>query len=579
MRFPAKQNGELDNPGHPEELKVERIMIRSEEELKRKIVMMMTLRMVIIITLLGSALLIQLVSRTILPINPLYFLIFLTSFFTLVYAFGFSQMKNLKLMAYLQLAGDVLVVTLLLYFTGGVNSPFSFLYILVIITSSILLYRRGSLIIASISSIMYGILVDLLYYGILPYYDLNPSEIAEISDRLIYYYIFIHIFAFYSTALLSSYLSERLRHASSELEEKDEDLSDLRILHQKIIDSISAGLMITNLDGEINFINEAGSEILGLPVHNVLGKEIQSFFTEEIRLEEAMEALGKNKLVPYERFFLKDKEHLMIGMNMSFLHSQKGIPSGILVIFQNITESRKMQQQFRIQERMAALGTMAAGIAHEIRNPLAAIRGSVQMLENELETSEDQKKLMEIVLTESLRLDHTIRNFLSYAKPKPLEKQKEDLRVIVRDMLTLIEKSPDFKPEHRIQFSASSEDFIHEFDSNQIKQVIWNLCVNALRAMPESGTLRVTLEHDLQDNFLLTFKDEGKGIEPERLNSIFDPFQESTTGGSGLGMAIVYRIIQDHQGRISIHSKPGSGTTVTVRIPARAGQLVQPLLQ
>ena len=554
-------------------------MMRADEELKRKIIMMMTMRMVIIITLLGSALLIQLVSRTILPINPLYFLIFLTSFFTLVYAFGFSQIKSLKLMAYLQLAGDVFVVTLLLYFTGGVNSPFSFLYILVIITSSILLYRRGSLIIATISSIAYGALVYSIYYGVLPYYDLHPSEVAEISDRLVYYYIFIHIFAFYTTAFLSSYLSERLRHASTELEEKDEDLSDLRILHQKIIDSISAGLMITNLDGEINFINEAGSEILGMPFHHVLGKEIQSFFTEEIRLEEAMEALGRNKLVPYERFFLKDKEQLLIGTNWSFLHSQKGNPSGILVIFQNITENRKMEQQFRIQERMAALGTMAAGIAHEIRNPLAAIRGSVQMLESELETSEDQKKLMEIVLTESLRLDHTIQNFLNYAKPKQLEKRKEDLKVIVSDMLTLIEKSPDFRTEHRIQYSKSSEDFVHEFDSNQLKQVIWNLSGNALRAMPEGGTLRVTLEHDLQDNILLTFKDEGKGIEPERLNSIFDPFQISTTGGSGLGMAIVYRIIQDHQGRISIHSNPGSGTTVTVRIPAKAGDLAQPLLQ
>ena len=140
--------------------------------------MMMTFRMVIIITLLGSAILIQLVSRTILPINPLYFLIFLTSFFTLVSAIWFAKIRNLRVLAYLQLSGDVLVVTLLLYFTGGVRSPFSFLYILVIIAASIIVYRRGALYIAAISSILYGFLVDLLYLKTIPYYDLQPSEVS-----------------------------------------------------------------------------------------------------------------------------------------------------------------------------------------------------------------------------------------------------------------------------------------------------------------------------------------------------------------------------------------------------------------
>jgi signal transduction histidine kinase len=201
------------------------------------------------------------------------------------------------------------------------------------------------------------------------------------------------------------------------------------------------------------------------------------------------------------------------------------------------------------------------------------------MLKNEIQLSEDQQKLMEIVLTESARLDHTIQNFLNYAKPKRLNSGMEDLKLVVADTLTFIQKGPEFKPQHHIVFSKSSEDFVHEFDSNQIKQVIWNLSINALHAMPEGGTLRVSLEHDLQGNIVLAFKDEGKGIERERLESIFDPFQISTTGGSGLGMAIVYRIIQDHKGRINIDSKPGIGTTITVRLPAKATQIAQPLIQ
>ena len=538
----------------------------------------MTFRLVVVITLLGSAILIQLVSRTILPINPLYFLIFLTSFFTLVYAFGFNRMQNLKLMAYLQLTGDVLVITLLLYFTGGTRSSFSFLYILIIITASILLYRRGSLYIASFSSISYGLLVDLLYYKVIPYYDLRPYEISEISWRLIYYYIFIHIFAFYSTAFLSSYLSERLKRTRTALAEMDEDLSDLRLLHQKIIDSMTAGLIITSLDGKINFINDPGISLLGRSPEKILGAQIETFFEEEIKLEKIKSTLTQERNIPTERHLRKGTSIVLIGFNISYLHSQTGAPTGLIIIFQDITETRKMERQSYLQERMIAMGTMAAGIAHEIRNPLASIRGSVQILKDDLKLSEDQEKLMEIVMTETTRLDQTVKNFLNFAKPKDLSKRVDDVSKIVEDMLSFIQKGPEFRSNHKIEYSQSMGNFLHEVDANQIKQVIWNLSINALKAMPEGGTLSVNLGHDLHGNVVLSFCDQGFGIEPDRLNSIFDPFQVSTTGGSGLGMAIVYRIIQDHQGQISVESQKNSGTTITVRLPGN-GQPLKPLIQ
>ncbi len=310
-----------------------------------------------------------------------------------------------------------------------------------------------------------------------------------------------------------------------------------------------------------------------------MGQSIENIFSEQIDLEEIKRMLERRKLAPVERSLNREKDSQLIGMNFSYLYSKKGIPSGFLVIYQDITETRKMERRLRLHERMVAIGTMAAGIAHEIRNPLAAIRGSVQLLSGDLQLSDDQKQLMEIVLTETLRLDQTIQNFLNYAKPKQLERQTGDLKRIVSDMLGFIEKSPEFKDGHNIVFSKSIEEFEHEFDSNQIKQVIWNLSTNALRAMPDGGTLEVVLEHDFRGDVLLSFRDAGKGIEPERIDSIFDPFQESTTGGSGLGMAIVYRIVQDHGGNISIQSKLGSGTTITVHLPATKNQIIQPLLQ
>lgn len=543
-------------------------MTAPQDDLRQKLIWLMTLRMVIIITLLGSAILIQLVSRTILPINPLYFLIFLTSIFTLFYSFLFNRIPDLKPLAYIQLTGDVLVITLLLYFTGGVKSSFSFLYILVIISASILLYRRGSLYIASISSIFYGSLVVLIHYQVLPHYDLEASEIAGITYRMLYYYIFMHLFAFYSTAMMSSYLSERLRRTRTALEEMDEDLSDLRLLHQKIIDSMTAGLVITDLQRQINFVNEPGIRILKLPIQELLGKKIDKLFLQEIDMEKVIENLKTNPFVSLERALVKEKHGILVGMNISYLQSQTGSPTGYMVIFQDITEGRKMERQYRLQERMAAIGTMAAGIAHEIRNPLASIRGSVQLLQSELDLNEDQRKLMEIVLTESTRLDQTIQNFLNYAKPKQMSTSVENLKEIVGNMLEFIQKGPECKEGHSIEFLGSEESFMHEFDSNQIKQVIWNLSINALRSMPDGGKLTVTLQHDAQGTIVLSFRDEGRGIEPERMESIFDPFQDSTTGGSGLGMAIVYRIVQDHHGHIFIDSTVSRGTTITVRLPA-----------
>ncbi|HEY4492760.1 MAG TPA: ATP-binding protein, partial [Acidobacteriota bacterium] len=398
-------------------------------------------------------------------------------------------------------------------------------------------------------------------------------------NRFIYYNFFLPIFYFYATAFLSSYLSERLRRTRTELEEMDEDFSDLKLVHEKILNSMTAGLILTNFDGRIHFINEAGLHLLGLPLHQILGRPVQNLFTDEIRLPQIRETLIKHRVVPMERNYRNGKELLLMGMNLSFMHTKKGNPSGIIVVFQDITDTRKMERQLRLQERMVAIGTMAAGIAHEIRNPLAAIRGSVQMLKNDLQLSDEQQQLMEIVLTESMRLDQTIQNFLNYAKPKELKKEKADLKRIVTDMLSFIQKGPDYGERHKIVFSNSHEDFQHDIDSNQMKQVIWNLSINALRAMPDGGTLRVMLERDLKGNVFLSFHDEGKGIEPDRLDSIFDPFQNSTTGGSGLGMAIVYRIIQDHNGQISIDSHPGRGTTITISLPLETSRAVQPLLQ
>ena len=334
-----------------------------QEDLKQKLIWLMTLRMVVIITLLGSAILIQLVSRTILPINPLYFLIFLSSLFTLFYAFIFNRVPDSKSARLSSAYWRCSRYNPSCVFHGGSQK---FLFVFVHTVNHFRqhsAYRPGSMYIASAASISYGALLVILHYNVLPHYDLDPYEIASITYKLLYYYIFIHLFVFYFTGMLSSYLSERLRRTRTALEEMDEDLSDLRFLHQKIIDNMTAGLIITNLEGQINFLNEPAIRILNLPIQNLLGTKIATLFVQEIQMEKVNESLQIFPSVSLERSLIWEKQGILVGMNFSYLHSQKGLPTGYLVIFQDITETRKMERQFRMQERMAAIGTMAAGIA------------------------------------------------------------------------------------------------------------------------------------------------------------------------------------------------------------------------
>jgi two-component system sensor histidine kinase PilS (NtrC family) len=344
----------------------------------------------------------------------------------------------------------------------------------------------------------------------------------------------------------------------------------LRALNENIIESINSGLITTDLEGRINFINRGGTEILRIHADDVLGRRIESV----LRLEPGFLEEIRQRLLAHLRFRFEqhhetpDAARIFLGIAASSLNDREGRPLGYILIFQDLTEIHALEQDMRLKERMVALGEMAAGMAHELRNPLAAISGAVQYLKRDLRPEGETLELMDIILRESSRLDQTIRDFLTFARPGTFAPQPVDLVRLIEDNIKLLRKSREFKDGHRIETRYPSACVPCTADPNRLKQVFWNLATNALKAMPGGGRLEIALvPRGADGQVALIFSDEGRGMDAEERERYFQPFSGSFPQGTGLGAAIVYRLVEEHGGRIELGSSPGRGTRVTILLP------------
>ncbi|HJS75566.1 MAG TPA: ATP-binding protein, partial [Vicinamibacteria bacterium] len=444
---------------------------------------------------------------------------------------------------------------------------FSFLYLISIISASIILFGRGGLVAATVASVLYGALVQALYLGALRPY---PSQTAPtlLPAQGVAYTIFLNVFAFYTVALLTSYLSESLRLTGRKLEETSDSLADLEAFNQTIIDSITSGLMTTDLEGRINFFNEAASNILVLPSAEALGQDVRALLGEKEEFLDRIKArLAGRRFLRMEGAYLNRRgEELYLGMSVSHL-MQGETKSGLLFVFQDLTEIKRLEREVRLKENLATMGEMAAGMAHEIRNPLASISGSVQVLAEAEELTDEQKRLMDIIVRESERLSGTLTEFLAYARPPRFEPGEVDLRQVVAETAALLKHSSEVLPEHQIALDLPAMPVLLFADPNQMKQITWNLARNALQAMPEGGKLEMALARNGAGGVVMTFRDQGIGISGGEVHKVFEPFSGSFKRGSGLGLAIVYRIVKDYNGTIQVDSVASKGTVISVHFP------------
>ena len=474
---------------------------------------------------------------------------------------------SLGLQAGVQFCADILLVSWLVAVGGDLHSAFAALYIVVISIASIFLGVRGALVSAVGCAVGYtGVMLGIGFgwFG-------RGAGAAAASTKIIVGTTGLYDVAFLVVGLLAAQLAVRQSRSDVQLIEATHALTNLRALHERIVESIRSGVVTTDLAGRIYTSNAAAEEITGYTADSVRGRDASILFGPLAgRIEESLRAAGAGWPAPrYESDCLSpDGLRVRLGYTISPLAGEGGgRASGLVITFQDLTHVRALEETSRRQDRLAAVGRVAAGIAHEIRNPLAAMRGAIQVLRPEVDGDPAQAELMEIILRESDRLNRIITDFLTYARPRRGELTEIDLREPLRETFTLLRHSPETRADHEIEEAYSDEPLYALADGAALRQVFWNLARNALSAMPAGGRLRVELQRGAPGRLRVAFADTGRGMSPEQVERLFEPFSSSTTGGTGLGLSIVYQIIRDHGGTINVRSREGHGTTIIVELP------------
>src|SRR5215208_2354789 len=488
---------------------------------------------------------------------------------TIFYSLIFRLSKNILFQARFQLAVDVLLVTWLVWHSNVVQSPYLALYILIISISSLFLGPREA-VVTSVGCAVAFTACALQITGLAGQSD--PAKLVGGSLSQTIQWVGLFDVAFLVVGLLSARLAERQSRSDVRLAAATQSLANLRALHERIVASIRSGLVTTDLEGRIFTFNVAAQEITGYSEEKIRGQDASILFSEmKEHIAAILGASGKGETRPRFEASCRTSEgmRLRLGYSISPLSSEAGETTGMVITFQDLTQVRSLEETSRRQDRLAAIGRMAASIAHEIRNPLAAMRGSIQMLRSEVDSDSSQAELMEIILRESDRLNRIITDFLSYARPRSLTQARVDVGDLLHQTFALLRHSPEIGPNQAIIEELPKKSIFAEADEGQLKQVFWNLARNALHAMPQGGTLRATLEKNSNNRLRIAFSDSGCGMSPDQVEHLFEPFS-STTGGTGLGLSIVYQIIRDHGGTINVRSRVGEGTTISVELPLAA---------
>lgn len=549
----------------------------TEISLRERLEGLLAFRAVIVTVLLGSSLAVDVHALSSLS-NPknltLLSLIVGTYLLTILYAVGLRYVSNLSALAYLQIAGDTLLTAILVTATGGLDSLFVFLFYLNIINAAVVTGRKAAAAAATAAAGVFVFLALAAWEVI----DLPGLEAARTARSLgdILYEVGINSVAAYMVAVLAGYLADRLGEVTGELERQQSNVQELRALNSNILASLNSGLLTVDSGGAVIFFNRAAEVITGRSSEQVYGQRLDDVFPSlagrlaQEKTDATQASLnGESRLEsPYRR---PDGEQVYLGFSVSALRNSQNEVAGRIVIFQDLSEVKKLEREKKRSERLAAVGQLAAAIAHEIRNPLASISGSVEMLESISNLDEDDATLMRIIVREVDRLNTLITSFLEYSRPRPLDRSPSDLLELVRELLDLFNNRP---AAQRVPVELHVADGLDaapaHVDREALRQVMWNLLNNACEAMQShEGDERIWISLTRNDDFwLLVVEDNGPGISADVAERIFEPFFTTKETGTGLGLATIHRLVEQHDGKIHVgRAEHLSGARFEVELP------------
>lgn len=468
--------------------------------------------------------------------------------------------QEYRLQAIIQIFTDMSFITAVVYVTGGIDSFYNFLYPLVIIVASILLERYWAYLTAAVSFILYGAVLELNYFEKIPSFQISPRG----DSKTLLFVILINFFAYLAVAHLSSALAAKMRQAGRELKDKSGELLGLQALYENVIHSIRSGLMTTDMEGRITLLNAPGQKLLERTTSAVYGRHISELFLDRLPNLETSSTQGEVRgLTPTggEKTF---------GVTVTALAVPEQGAIGYVYTFEDRTELRRLEREIRLREQLAAVGRLAAGIAHEIRNPLASIAGSIKMLSQVTPFNDEQRTLVDIITRESTRLNDIISDFLVYSREKSYKLVRMDLIPLLEDTLVLLGnrsagESHGRSSDLKIVRQYDEPQAFAVVDGDRMKQVFWNLLENAVRAMNQKGTITVSVRRE-DEHWRIGIADTGPGVPVRMLDKIFEPFQSQFEGGTGLGLAIVYQIVQAHSAKIRAGRAQGGGAEFVLEL-------------
>lgn len=510
-------------------------------------------RMLILMVLLVIELAVIRLTPSPVPVVPFLTVMVLWFVLSLFFLFLVTVWSETRLQAILQVVADIAMVTLVVQVSGGIESSLNFLYPLAIVVAAMLLPRGWAYMSAALAFIFFAGVLELDYYGAIPSYTGAHAKLKALQVVIL-----VNLFAYFAIAYLAGLLMTKLRQADAQLRNASGALENLQALHENIVQSMSGGVITTGPDGRITLVNRAAQQLLEISDDDLRGRSVGELFQDPLPGFGAR--TGAEVRYSSAKGFRKTFRVMVSTLN------DRG-DAGFVYTFDDLTEVRRLEREVRMQDRLAAVGRLAAAIAHEIRNPLTSIAGSVSMLSDAPALNPEEKHLLDIVIRESDRLNNIITDFLAYSRGKQYRFERVNIVPLLEDTLTLIEHrllAEDAKIRVERRFETREAWVLA--DGDKIKQVFWNFSENAVRAMrKDGGKLTVSLT-GRDGDWEMSFADTGPGIHPQQTEKIFEPFQSNFEGGTGLGLAIVYQIVQAHEGKVWARSEMGKGSSFILRL-------------